>query len=185
MGAHVVEVGAPSNGFWAFVPDQSATGNCSSVVLDAAFSVLGDFFHQPPQEALACTGRLNLCSKTRELTDNQPKYIYRRQSVYNSKGGVTADGGGRDKIAGGGGGGKEAGRGWGGEGDTAVGREAGGAAGASYQDAGDRLYSEWKEARRRHARRQNAGAAQETASPEGWSCPQCGADNRQERRHYI
>lgn len=149
-------------------------GNCSS-----AFLLLRDFVSNPSKEALACSGRLNLCSKTRELTDNQPKYTYRRQSNYNPDGGVAV-GGARENSAGA----ESTGRGWGGVEDT-VGREAGGAAGPSYRDVGDRLYSEWKEARRRHARRQKVEAARETASPEGWSCPKCGVDNRQERQETM
>lgn len=131
-----------------------------------------------PQEALACSGRLNLCSKTRELTDNQPKYIYSRRSIYSPKGGVTDGGAGETST-----GATAAGRGWRGEEDTDR-REAGGAAGASYRDVGDRLYSEWKEARRRHARRQKVEVAREPALSEGWSCPQCGAENRQEWGDY-
>lgn len=45
-----------------------------------------------------------------------------------------------------------------------------------YRDVGDRLYSEAKEAQRRHdARRRKVEAARDT---ESWSCPQCGAANR-------
>lgn len=134
------------------------------------------FFYKP-QGALACSGRLNLCSKTRELTDNQPKYIYRRQSIYSPKGGVTGGGAGETSA-----GAKAAGRDWGGEEDPEA-REAGGATGASYRDVGDRLYSEWKEGRKRHARRRKVEASQEPTS-EGWSCPQCGVENRQARGGY-
>jgi len=122
------------------------------------------------QEALACSGRLNLCSKTRELTDNQPKYTYHHGDD------SPKDGGSRLQRSA-----RAVGRGWRDEQVTA-GREGGGeSARAPYRDAGDRLYSEWKEARRKDAQRRGAGeVARDASSSEGWSCPKCGADNRRE-----
>lgn len=93
---------------------------------------------------MACSGRLDLCSKTRELTDNLPKYTYGRRAENDEPGP---------------------------DGSRWVG-------GGNYRDAGDRLYSEWKAARRSSARRQKSETAREGVVPEGWSCPKCSADNR-------
>ncbi|CAM9553220.1 unnamed protein product, partial [Ectocarpus sp. 4 AP-2014] len=136
---------------------------------------------QRAREALACSGRLNLCSKTRELTDNQPKYVYRRPSGKSgaSNGGSgcgegVSDSGGREGIAAER---REPGHARGGEQGSRGG-------GASYRGGGDRLYSEWMASRKRNAsllakaKAAAAAAAGEDASQEGWTCPECGADNR-------
>lgn len=99
------------------------------------------------QEAQVTSGRLSLCSKTRELTDNLPRYTYGRR---NDKVKANTEG---DRWKGGGGG---------------------------YQDAGDRLYSEWQAERKRKVRRRDFEAAREAALPGAWSCPKCGSDNRRE-----
>lgn len=119
-----------------------------------------------------------MCAKTRELTDHQPKYTYRlRKSKSPAPNGGGGSGGGSQEANAGGraavrrkqSGEEDTGR-LEGEGEAAAG------AGALYRDSGDRLYSEAREAQRRHdARRRKVEAAGEV---EGWSCPKCGAANR-------
>ncbi|CBJ28650.1 hypothetical protein Esi_0117_0009 [Ectocarpus siliculosus] len=138
---------------------------------------------QKAREALACSGRLNLCSKTRELTDNQPKYVYRRPTGRSGAsnggsgyGGGVSDSGGREGIA------AERGE----PGHARGGEQENRGGGALYRGAGDRLYSEWMASRKRNASllaktkaaAAAAAASRENASPEGWTCPECGADNR-------
>lgn len=126
------------------------------------------------QEALACSGRLNLCAKTRELTDNQPKYKYRQRKSKSPA--PNGGGGGQEPNAGGKAAGGRKRRGEKNSGGLEGTGEAVAGAVASYRDSGDRLYSEAKEAQRRHdARRRKVEAAGEV---EGWSCPKCGAANR-------
>lgn len=117
------------------------------------------------QENVTRSGRLNLCPKTRELTDDSPRYMYPRNNV------ATNDNNG-------GSGGERSGK--------AVapvhGLLARGAALGHYRDAGDRLYSEWEASRRKTKPR---GSQQHPdvegrggSSREAWSCPKCGAFNR-------
>lgn len=128
------------------------------------------------QETSACSGRLKLCPKTRQLTDNLPKYKYaHRCRDAESTGGGGKSGGRADGIRAT-------------ERLAAGGRESdGGNGGGGYEDFGDRLYSEWEAARRSKPRRQELdrvveqGTATTTAAAatnEGWMCPKCGGENR-------
>ncbi|CAB1099524.1 unnamed protein product [Ectocarpus sp. CCAP 1310/34] len=134
---------------------------------------------QRAREELACSGRLNLCSKTRELTDNQPKYVYRRPNGKSGAsnggsgyGGGVSDSSGREGVA------AERGE----PGIARGGEQESRGGGALYRGAGDRLYSEWMATRKRNAsllaKAKSAAAEREDASPEGWTCPECGAGNR-------
>lgn len=114
------------------------------------------------QEIVTRSGRLNLCPKTRELTDDSPRYIYLRNKVA-----INDDNGGERS-------GKAVAPVHGLLGHRAV--------DGHYRDAGDRLYSEWEASRRK---RKPRGSQQDPdvegrggSSREAWSCPKCGAFNR-------
>lgn len=117
------------------------------------------------------SGRLNLCPKTRELTDKLPRYSYGRRSGESRRNGNTEGDDDDDDCR------KRGSRGGG-----------GGGSGSSYRDAGDRLYSEWVAARGRKARRRErenearqggaTGGGGVASSGEAWSCPKCGGENR-------
>ena len=91
--------------------------------------------------------------KTRELTDNAPRYRYTTGRRYEDCEGKEEE-----------------------EYHTCFGRDG------RYRDAGDRLYSEWKVMRRkektRHETEKDLDAEGGSCPPEDWTCPKCGSYNR-------